>query len=193
MATENTQPKPTIDWLTLESRLLADRELRSRFILDRQAVAKEQRLSPADLGLAEQIDTNQLEQQAKALIDKRYYEVAELIPLTIQGIGQHSRDLFDVYAQSNWPTGHQRHLTDALQFHTHLRSHRAPGLCRAEANRLRFILDERRCMCRLALDIPIHYHTYPGLELLWRRKGNLHRYVIRLALGKSVPLTPAPA
>lgn len=125
-----------VDLTTAISRLLSDRSLRENFARSPRLAAETIGVAPSDLGSFVQIDCDGLCRQAQAMIDKRRYEVAKLLPETFAGIGSEGEELFNFYAQTFWPTGHRRHAIDARQFLQFLLSNGIAGARKPEWRRL---------------------------------------------------------
>ena len=123
------------------AQLLSDSRLRHEFIRDPAGVADRLALPPASIASLQEIDTGLLERQARSLLGKRRFEIAEILPQTWQHLGDDATDLFDEYAlEAPWPTGHRRHLLDAAAFCSFL-GERADSV---ESARIRFTSGSRR-------------------------------------------------
>ncbi len=156
--------------------LLSDRALRELRAHDPQAAARKLNLRAADLAAFAALDPAGLEEQAAALLQKRFYEVAQLLPQTCARLGEKAYARFLAYAEHAWPTGHLRHWLDVVGFGDHLRKARAPELCRAEYNRVAFVTADRRLLIALVRE----NSALPSLQILYRRKGEPRQMGIKL-------------
>ncbi len=160
-----------IDLVTALGRLLTNPELRGVFNRDPAAVARRLVVAHEHLEAFLAIDHNGLETQSRALVTKRYHEVARLLPVTIAWLGEDSSAHFFDYAAGRWPKGHRRHLEDAIEFCAYLGRKRVKKICRAEYNRLRFVLARRRWAVHFVPDFPQAGRTRPAIQLLVRWGG----------------------
>lgn len=130
-----------IDFTSAFARLLCDAALREAFARD--PVETSARLGVDEPGRSSFLALNpaDLEAQANALLEKRFHEVSRLIPDTMTRLGSGARERFGAFAKISWPTGHQRHLIDALRF---LESLDAEVASDAERHWLTFALGRRR-------------------------------------------------
>ena len=149
--------------------LLTDAQLRTRLGEDPQGLAEALGLAGQDRAALLALDRGGLEAQARTLLSKRLHEVRQLLPRTFAALGPAGNERFLAYAGTCWPTGHQRHLDDALAFAQRLVDEGQPGSCRAELNRLRFLRQGRRWTCHLVPDARARGRARPGLQLLYRR------------------------
>lgn len=174
-----------IDWSAALARLLYDAEMRDAFRQDRASVVRRMNLRRADAALAEQIDPDQLEAQARTLLVKRRYEVSLLLPRTFEALADQAAELFEAYAGECPPGPNLPHPTDALRFGAYLRRRGVRALDRLELNRVRFV--ERGARCRVH---PVHIppdasRSRPrqcGLQLLMRFRGRCVQRRIGLVL-----------
>lgn len=123
--------------------LLSDRQHRLQLKQRPEQFRRQLGLDEVLFAFACQIDPDQLETQAQALVAKRFREAGCCLPNTLRSGAEDYRELFQEYASSNWPQGHDRHMRDALSFADHLRRHKKHHDCR-ERNRLAFCLNARR-------------------------------------------------
>jgi hypothetical protein len=152
------------DLTTVLGRLLADPALRAEFRRDPAATAR--RLD-ADLSA---IDPDELERQAETLVDKRFHEVAKLLPRTIALQGGDAARIFAAHASLFWPEGHRRHADDAVAFVRFLRERDFPWV-RAEYTRLVFAMRGSRLSFRLVPDAWVGGRARRALQILYRRRG----------------------
>jgi hypothetical protein len=169
------------DWVTLHARLLASRELRRLLRQDQAGLARWLDWPPNELQTFARLNPDDLDRQARGLVEKRWHEVRRLIPRTVRRLGPEGKQLFEIYADTHWPEGHRRHLLDARMFLEQLRQNDNQLPDAAEAARIRFSANA----CPLA----IHFHkrlgcgvrSGPGIQVLWRR-GGVHERGIFLVL-----------
>ena len=137
------------------TKLLTQPLLRAEFRADPRATAcrlvREDTLRATLVGLC----PDQLDVQARLLIAKRWREVVALAPRSCEG----RFSLFQTYAGTFWPTGHQRHHIDALGF---LASVAADGQRVCDAERL--ALGRARWVLRLGT-VATDRGWRPGLAL----------------------------
>ncbi len=171
-----------IDWVTAQARLLSDSTLRAEFQNDPGGVANQLGIPIEEQPDFLKLDPAQLEAQANGLITKRMQEVRQLLPLTFENLGNRGEKLFLDYAESYWPEGHHRHLLDAIQFASHLRSKRAKTLCETEVNFLKFIQQPKVMRLHLALHRRNGMRSRPGLQILFtlRKCVIQHFFYLRL-------------
>jgi hypothetical protein len=137
------------------ARLLVDEELR------RDPVAAAERLGIPELA---RLDPAQLEAQARTLLRKRFHEVRKLVPQTIANLGPQAACRFEEFAHGFWPTGHRRHLQDALRFCEALGSQAN----RAETHRVRFALGPGRMALYVVSDLLLLGRRRRALQILFR-------------------------
>lgn len=164
------------DAATVLGRLLADPALRASLRRDPASVA---RTLDADPGMLADLDLDGLEQQAQGLVDKRFHEVAKLLPLTIAGLGASAAAVFAEHAAAFWPEGHRRHAHDADAFGRFLEARRLPA-CRSELNRLRFGMSGSRLGLRWVADAQVRGGARPAVQVLYRRRGAVRSVALYL-------------
>ena len=156
------------DEVSLLARLLADANLRSRFIRESRRVARELTQCPVAIAFLESLDHVQLEAQAETLRLKRQHEVALLLPETWQNLGKNAAPLFETFsADAAWPTGHNRHLHDAEAFGLWLTAQEGDQVHRTELNRVRFKVSGVSFSIRLIWRQTI----ISGLQILFRNSS----------------------
>lgn len=171
------------DFTTALARLLSDRELRRRFTRDRAAAVEELGVSVEDREMVLRLDAEDLEAQARTLLQKRLHEVRRLLPVTFEQLGSAASDLFLSHAAVYWPTGHNRHLTDAVEFGGFLLRNRVHELYLAEYHRARFALTKQRWNLRLIRRYRIHGLRKCALQVLYRaRAGRTRQFVLYFGL-----------
>jgi len=104
------------DIISVMGRLLSDQVLREDFCNAPRRVAQQLGLVGSELELVALLDPVGLKNQAEALLQKRWHEVAKLLPITITVLGDDAEEIFRYYAVHAWPTGHRRHVLDAAEF-----------------------------------------------------------------------------
>lgn len=161
------------DLTVVLGRLLSDPVLRAEFRRDPEATAR-----ALDVDLAG-IDPEELEHQARTLVDKRFHEVAALLPRTMDALGPDAARLFREHADGFWPKGHRRHAEDAVAFGRWLEARRLPR-SRSEANRLRFALSGGRWSLGFVNDAWVGGRARSALQLLFRRRGAVRSVAIYL-------------
>jgi len=158
------------DLTTALARLLSDPDLRAAFRQDRKQAAAQLALHSVDLDTFLGLDEAAIDEQALGLLDKRFHEVSRLIPQTMRGIGDRCRPIFRNYASRHWPTGHRRHLIDAIEFCRHLRERGPWTVFRSEVNWLRFVVYQRRLSIHFVPNIMINGKPRRGVQILYRNR-----------------------
>jgi hypothetical protein len=161
------------DLTTVLGRLLSDPALRAEFRRDPAATA---RILDADL---EGLDPDELDQQAAALVDKRFNEAAKILPRTMALLGGDAEALFREHAAGFWPEGHRRHPEDAAAFGRFLEARGLPR-SRSELHRLRFAMGGGRAAFRLVPDAWVGGRPRRALQVLYRRRGAVRSVAIYL-------------
>lgn len=164
------------DAATVLGRLLADPVLRASLRRDPASVA---RTLEADPQLLADLDPKGLEEQAQGLVDKRFHEVAKLLPITITCLGASAAAVFAEHAAAFWPEGHRRHALDADAFGRFLEGRGLPA-CRSELNRLRFGMSGGRLGLRWVADAQVHGGARRALQILYRRRGAVRSVALYL-------------
>jgi hypothetical protein len=155
------------DFTTVLGRLLADPALRAELRRDPGAVA---RALDADAAALHEIEIDDLERQAETLLDKRFHEVAKLLPLTVAGLGAAAPEVFREHALGHWPEGHRRHAADASAFGRFLEGRGLPRSA-SELHRLRFAMGTGRLSLGFVADAWVGGRPRRALQLLYRRRG----------------------
>ena len=132
------------------ARLLSDDSLRRDFARDPASVARALDVAEPHRAAFCSIRAEQLDTQAGVLLGKRFHEVAVLLPRTIQRIGNVARELFRTYAETFWPTGHRRHIEDAVAFGRFIARRNRAFIDVVEFNRLCFLISGRRVRLHFA-------------------------------------------
>ncbi len=133
----------TVDFITAFGRLLRDGAMRDAFAANPHALAAQLNLRESDCAALAQLIPADLEFQARVLIRKRLDLVQRIIPETCRLLASETWSVFQAYARANWPTSGQSAAHDAHGFCRHLQQHQPDALCKAELNRLRFVLSRR--------------------------------------------------
>ena len=155
-----------IDLTTALARLLSSESLRRVFAGSPHEAARRIDLRNADLEAFLAIDRFDLDLQASGLISKRRHEVSRLLARTVTQLGDEFGRLFWNYATHYWPTGHQRHLTDAVEFCRYLDAHDIRAVDRSEFNRLDFAVSKERFSIRLVRERDSRHRRW--IQLLFR-------------------------
>lgn len=162
----------TIDFATAFARLLSDSECRRLFREDRDELARRLTVNEADLATFLALDASALERQATGLIEKRMREVSRRIPLSWNRLGSdNAGQLFRTYSSSFWPTGHRRHVDDALSFGRWLLARGSREVCQAELNQLTFSVNSKPFAMRLVRQAIIAGRSRRAFQLLYRWRG----------------------
>ena len=169
------------------TRLLSDADLRDVYRRDGLAAASELSLSSDDLQVFLSLDPNEVDRQAQGLISKRFYEASHLIPQTLHRVGDASRHHFYEYATPFWPTGHQRHLIDAVEYCKYLKENNL-GLmvCRSELNWLRFLVARTACAIHFVADLVVHGKRRRAIQLFFRWRGVARGFAWHIGLFRSL-------
>jgi len=158
--------------------LLADPVLRESLRRDPAGVS---RALGVDLPSLLQIDVRGLDQQAEALIDKRFLEVSRRLPRTVTLLEGVARELFRGYAPRSWPRGQDRHVRDAAAFVAFLEERKLP-FNRAEAQRVRFASATSRIRVLYAPDVWVGGRSRRALQVLVRFGPSVGSWVLYLGL-----------
>lgn len=152
--------------------LLANSVCRTELRRDRDAFARKHLLKEEAICFVNQLDLEELETQATALINKRYSECLSYIPNTLKANSDLKKEFLQ-FAVDNWPTGHKRHRLDAVQFLFHLKQKKL-ALDMFELYWNQFQLQKKPISIKL-------YRAINGKRriLLMRRKGSFCKYYWR--------------
>lgn len=162
-----------IDFTTALGRLLSDGRLRALYLRDRAAAVRTLDLQTEDIPAFRALDAEALEAQACSLLDKRFHELGKFLPLTLARLKNEARKVFYKYANEYWPSGHRRHLDEAIVFGEFLQKQRPQYLDQAEFNRL--------CFCRTGRQRVIHVIRpgfLPAIQVLYRDRRNSPREIL---------------
>lgn len=152
--------------------LLQDRELRHRFASDRMAVVRELGVAADQIPFVCELDTQQLNDQAESLIDKRRSEVARLLPQTWLRLGAEANQQFLRYSdQAPWPEGFRRHFIDAAMFCQYLQRKTSKAHLRSEQHRVAFLASDQAFSVRVLPDLIFRGRKRWAVQLCTRRKG----------------------
>lgn len=119
-------------------KLLSSSALRSQFAKNPQATVAQLTSDAATRQTLAALDAECLDRQARTLLNKRWFEVRQLLPVTCEELGALGFKVFTEYAEQNWPEGHDRHPQDALKFGAVLEVRQDPALNPLEWQRFRF-------------------------------------------------------
>ena len=159
------------DLTTVLGRLLSDPHLRAEWRRDPEAAARGLDVDPAA------IDVDGLEHQAETLVEKRFHEVAKLLPRTMAALGGDAARLFREHAARFWHEGHRRHGEDASAFGRWLADRRLPH-SPAELHRLRFLLAGRRFSAAFVPDAWVGGRSRRALHVLYRRRDAVRSFAL---------------
>jgi len=146
-------------------RLLSDAEFRLQFFGDRAQAIQRLGVDDATATLLMRLDRSAIERQAKSLISKRCHQVRKSLPITAEKLASDFDQLFQAFAETFWPTGHRRHIIDAVHFCRHLRLLRPECVCSQEHRALEFVLSGRRIAVRLFNGAEINNRRRCGVQL----------------------------
>jgi hypothetical protein len=169
------------EWVQLHTRLLASRDMRSLLRNDRVELARRLHLSATEADAIACLNPDDLDRQARGLVDKRWQEVGKLMPRTVRRLGSEGKSVFEIYADTYWPEGHRRHLLDASAFLVYMRRSRSPSPDAEECARIRFSAGPGRLAVRFHKRIARGSRSGPGVQFLWRR-GRVFECFVYLAL-----------
>ena len=178
----NVQPASPLDWVTAQTRLLVDPNLRAQFRSNPEQVARDLALSPVQSALFVRLSPAQLDSQARALIDKRYHETRKLLPRTAELMGKAMRPAFIEHALDYWPTGHQRHLHDACKFARSLQIERPEFVFLPEVNWLQHLASPARLRLRCVRFRSPDRKSFFGVQTLIRFAGKPRQFLFGLAM-----------
>ncbi len=181
-----------VDLTTALGTLLSDAALRAEFRRDPAACAERLDLCREDRHAFQSLAPEELEVQGVALVHKRRREVARLAPETFARLGPAAEALFDEHATRRWPTGHKRHVEDALAFLEHLEASGDRRACRWERNRLRFALSSQRLAFHL-LPLPRYGRVRLALQVLASAQGVFREQLFGLAWPGKTARVGSPA
>ena len=114
-----------------------------------------------------QLDQGQLEEQAISLLKKRFGQIRHFLPSTLAAIGSQAWPIFESWGEQHWPTGHRRHLQDAVDFVNHCATVGHPYSAK-EKNRIQFQWDRPRFRIHW---LPADESNWFGLQFIWRCQG----------------------
>lgn len=148
------------------AQLLANKAQRQAFLNNRPGYLQRFNLDTEECKTLLQIDHQQLEKQAQGLLSKRWREVADLIPETVNTLGIRAYQHFLPYAESTWPNSTLKHFSDAYLFCEYLKERKLGTVNLSEMNRMYFISRKKRVLIRVA-----QHHGKYALHILIRGKG----------------------
>jgi hypothetical protein len=127
-------------------------------------------------------DADELDAQARTLLDKRWHEVRQLLFGTLTDGGEQYREVFNDYADGFWPEGHQRHVKDAVSFADHLAKRGERRGRSWRANFLRFRLGTGWFRLHWVNTLPVRSRCGCGFQLLYRRSSGPSQLLLYLAV-----------
>jgi hypothetical protein len=164
-----------IDLTTALGRLLSDVALRSAYLRDRAGTARTMEIRECDIAQFLSLSGDELERQALALVQKRFHEVARLLPRTFNQLGKKAEHLFHEYSTAYWPRGHHRHFEDAVQFRDFLRTNGHRGLNQAEYNEICAILNCRWLSIHVVRDLWVDGDKHYAVQIFFRDRKRVIR------------------
>ncbi|WP_417376337.1 hypothetical protein [Gimesia maris] len=175
------------DTVRILALLLHNQSLRDQLRTSPSAFIATQGLSDEAAQVMALLDCDQLDRQAEALLSKRRFQVARIIPETWHSLGSTAAAQFQNYMeQTTWPETHQKHELDAQRFCEYLRQQKIPGYLKSEHNWLNFHLHHRWFRIHWVTDLVIGQKRFGGIQVfgrnpsgvpvkqafcLWRTKG----------------------
>lgn len=154
-----------IDFMTALSRLLSNASLRHRHRQDPIQAAGLLSIRAEDRDALIALDPDQLDAQAHTLLTKRLGAARRMVPELFDENAEETANQFLAYAETFWPTGHNRHHEDALNFCSYLS--RQEGN-KAEHNRLRFQAGQRRFAVHFVSAVVIRGQVRRAVQILCR-------------------------
>lgn len=158
--------------------LLSNARLREEYREDAERVARELSVVGTDMVTFLNLDLEQLDAQAEGLISKRFYETSRLLPITLRHLDIKGRTLFWEHAAKFWPTGHQRHLVDAVEFCRYLDDDANAFVCRTELNWIRFVLSQKWIALHFVSEQTSGEHRR-AIQVFYRNRKRPSRFLIR--------------
>jgi len=177
------------EWVQIHAALLASREMRSLLRHDRVELARRLRLRATETDAIAWLNPDDLDRQARGLVDKRWQKVGKLMPRTVRRLGWEGESIFEIYADTYWPDGHRRHLLDASAFLVYLRRLGNLSPDAEECARIHFSAGSGRVAIRFCKRLGRGSRSGPGVQFLWRRGRVFERFLF-LALPYSDPIWP---
>src|SRR5579872_6024806 len=157
---------PAVDFISGLGRWLREGPLRDAFAANPRAVADKLGLEEGDHLALLQLRPNDLEFQARVLINKRFDTIRKILPETCVLLGENARSAFHRYAREYWPSVKNQGVDDADKFCAFLNK-RFPGvLCKAEWNRVRFARSNTKLVLHWVRHRPRGKAFRPALQIL---------------------------
>jgi len=161
----------SLDWVSAQTMLLADKRLRASFRTDPVAIARELKIRPPEIALFVAMNPDQLDAQADILVQKRFHEVGKWLPLTFNALGEQAGIEFIAYSATFWPESHRRHLLDAARFARHLKERNCGGLVASEHNWVEFMLRPKKMRVRPVILPRPKGKKRPAVQIMTRFGG----------------------
>ena len=172
----------TLDLVSALGRLLTDRPLREEFAADPDSAADRLGVCGAERATFCALNPTELAAQADGLIAKRLHEVASLLPVTFRRLGADAPRLFRRHAERFWPTGHRRHVADAVQFLEYVSTVAAAAFDLIEVATVRFHLRGSRLAMHWVRAEAGVGHRRRVLVLIRGRRDRLYRWTLEFRL-----------
>ncbi len=160
---------------SLLARLYTDADLREKFFVDPDQIAKEFCLSQTEVENFSQINHIQIKSFSVSLIQKRLSEVRKKLGLTSRLLGPRFPPLFFRFAQAKPGHGIRKHLEDCFAFADFLRSvARREGIPEWILEILRYEMMGLKTAYGRGLSLHVSFFKYAIQDLLIEllRKGN---------------------
>lgn len=162
--------------------MLSDPELRRLHRRNAGTCADALGLDARDKALLKELSNIELENQAQALLDKRYSAVRHLIPHTIARLGAKANDTFMRFAVGYWPVGHLRHKQDAIAFCKRLVEDGSRAVCWSELNGLSFQTGNERLRVHFVRDLPVQRRSVHAMQILFRVRGRVRGLALNFGI-----------
>lgn len=157
------------DTVRMLALLLHNRSLRDQLRTNPSAFIASQGLSEEAAQVMTSLDCNQLDRQAEALLRKRRFQVAQIIPQTWHSLGSSAAEQFQNYMeQTTWPETHQKHELDAQHFCEYLQQQKISGYLKSEHNWLNFRLHQHWFQIHWVTDLVIGQQRFRGIQVFSR-------------------------
>ncbi len=159
---------PQIDFITALGRLLCDGSLRDAYAEDPLQTVESLGVQDSDRSALLNLNSRDLEFQARVLMRKRFEAISSLLPQTCSNLSARGWPLFVQYARATLPAGQPTVILDAEQFLAWLQQENLRAISSSENNRVRFARGTMRLSLHLASDVPVHARPSRGLQFFIR-------------------------
>ena len=168
---------PATDFISVFGRLLREGALRDAFAADPRAVADNMGLGESDHLALLRLCPNDLEFQARVLINKRFDTVRKMLPETCVLLGENARPAFHRYAREYWPSIENQTVDDADKFCAFLDRQFPVGFRKAEWNRVRFARSGARLALHWVRRTSPGNASCPAVQILFRIRAGAWREI----------------